>query len=454
MADEPAIKVKGKLEPRKSTNGKNNPKYWRIMLRWDDRGGKLQRKSVSTGILVEEKGKKTRNYELAEKMKTQVIAEWEAFLNGEQQPEPEPESELEPDTDLMLFADLMEEWVEFAGKDPENPIKRTTFGGYKNNIGIQIAPYFREKGTLLCDLTADDINEFYKTLMTRPSKSTGKPLKATSIHKYQTNINRALLYAIKKGYIKFSIMGEVKRPPAEKFVGKFLRESEVITLCNTVRGHKLELGVILGSYYGLRRSEILGLRWESVNLEAEYLTIEHTVTATSIDGEYEIIAEDSAKSKSSYRSLPIIPILKEKLLELQAEQELNRKLCGNCYNKIEGEYIYVDALGNRTKPNYISEQFPKFLRKHGLRHVRFHDLRHSCASLLLANGITLIEIRDWLGHSDIAITAKTYAHLDFQAKINAAKALTWIERTSLAQDMSNTVVTEQTKSQQTVGITG
>ena len=133
---------------------------------------------------------------------------------------------------------------------------------------------------------------------------------------------------------------------------------------------------------------------------------------------------------------------------------MNRKLCGNCYNKIEGEYIYVDALGNRTKPNYISEQFPKFLRKHGLRHVRFHDLRHSCASLLLANGITLIEIRDWLGHSDIAITAKTYAHLDFQAKINAAKALTWIERTSLAQDMSNTVVTEQTKSQQTVGFTG
>jgi integrase len=446
MADEPAIKVSGKLEARKSTNGKNNRKYWRIMLKWNDLSGELQRKSISTGILSEEKGKKTRNYELAEEMKKKAIEEWETILNYEKP--------IELVTESILFSSLMEEWLEFAKNDPENPIKRNTFGGYQSNVRATIAPYFREKGILLCDLTAEDINEFYDTLMKRPSKSTGKPLKASSIHKYQTNISRALQYAVAKGYIQYSVMDKVKCPPAKKYVGKFLRESEVINVCDTAKGHKLELGVILGAYYGLRRSEILGLRWESINLEAGYITIEHTITATSVDGKYEIIATDSTKSKSSYRSLPLIPVLKEKLLELQEEQELNRRLCGNCYNKDEGEYIYVDALGNRIKPNYISEQFPKFLEKHGLRRVRFHDLRHSCASLLLANGISLIEIRDWLGHSDIAITAKTYAHLDFQSKIKSANALTWIEKTSLAKEMSDVGETKQTINQQAVILAG
>jgi len=79
-------------------------------------------------------------------------------------------------------------------------------------------------------------------------------------------------------------------------------------------------------------------------------------------------------------------------------------------------------MGNLIKPDYLS-QLPKFLKKRGLRRIRFHDLRHSCASLLLANGVSMKQIQEWLGHSTYVTTADTYAHLDFTSKVSAANAM-------------------------------
>lgn len=75
------------------------------------------------------------------------------------------------------------------------------------------------------------------------------------------------------------------------------------------------------------------------------------------------------------------------------------------------------------KPNYLSEAFPKFLKNHGLRQIRFHDLRHSCATLLYANGVALKDIQEWLGHSDIATTSNIYTHLDYSSKVASANAI-------------------------------
>jgi len=83
----------------------------------------------------------------------------------------------------------------------------------------------------------------------------------------------------------------------------------------------------------------------------------------------------------------------------------------------------VDVLGTLIKPDYISQHFPLLLKKHGLRKIRFHDLRHSCASLLYANGVSLKEIQEWLGHSDISTTSNIYTHLDYSSKIAAANAI-------------------------------
>ena len=94
---------------------------------------------------------------------------------------------------------------------------------------------------------------------------------------------------------------------------------------------------------------------------------------------------------------------------LAGAQELNKQVCGNCYNYEYDGFVFVDELGERMRANYLTSAFPKFLESHGLRRMRFHDLRHSCASLLLANGVPLKHIQEWLGHSDFTTTANIYA---------------------------------------------
>ena len=348
-----------------------------------------------------------------------------------------------PDIEDMLFADFMEEWLESVRpKGAKRDIKLITFGGYQLNVQKAISPYFRKKGILLRELTADDINEFYDEKL--------EHIKATTVHRYHANISKALKYAVAKNYIPYSVMDKVKRPKPERFVGKFLKQSETVELFEAVKGHKLELGVIFGAFYGLRRAEVVGLRWESIDFETNTITIEHTVTTATIDGKTIIVADDTTKTKSSFRTLPLVPAIRSKLLEVYAEQKQNRKLCGKSYNNDEGQYIYTDALGNRINPNYLSSEFPNFLKNNNFRRMRFHDLRHSCASLLLANGVPLKQIQEWLGHSDFAITANTYAHLEFQSKLQSAGAMTWIENTSLAQEHKNGEGKEPGKNEQYV----
>ena len=108
---------------------------------------------------------------------------------------------------------------------------------------------------------------------------------------------------------------------------------------------------------------------------------------------------------------------------LAGAQELNKQVCGNCYNYEYDGFVFVDELGERMRVDYLTNAFPKFLESHGLRRMRFHDLRHSCASLLLANGVPLKHIQEWLGHSDIGTTANIYSHLDYKSKITSANVM-------------------------------
>ena len=123
------------------------------------------------------------------------------------------------------------------------------------------------------------------------------------------------------------------------------------------------------------------------------------------------------------RTLPLVPVFRERLLALQEEQKENRKLCGRCYNKKYADYICVDAMGNLLKPDYLSNSFQIILQNYHLRRIRFHDLRHSCASLLLKEGVPMKQIQEWLGHSDISTTANIYAHLDSQSKNLSARTM-------------------------------
>ncbi len=99
---------------------------------------------------------------------------------------------------------------------------------------------------------------------------------------------------------------------------------------------------------------------------------------------------------------------------MREHQDACRELCGNCY--FESDYIYVNDLGQPFKPNYVTQHFKLFLRNNGLREITFHELRHTCASLLLKSGVSMKDIQEWLGHSSYSTTANIYAHLDSTAK--------------------------------------
>ena len=207
-----------------------------------------------------------------------------------------------------------------------------------------------------------------------------------------------------------------QRPTTEKFIGSFYTPEEALECMRLAEGTKLELAVYFGLFYGLRRSEIVGLQWHNFDFEHNTFTIAHTVTTYRRKGKGKVsrYAKDKTKNKSSLRTLPLIPLFREKLLALKEKQKYERELFKGSYVKDYIGYVYVNEIGELIHPDYISTEFPKFLRKHGLRKIRFHDTRHSCASLLLRNGVSMKQIQAWLGHSDYGTTANLYAHLDLE----------------------------------------
>lgn len=434
MANTPAnsVKVSGKLELRESTKCF----YWRVMLTWYA-NGKRHRMSVKTGLTETDK-KNTRNKGRAKELLKKAVNEQEALLSEVMENQEPLSADSKAVARDISFANFMEhDWLEAVRRGDRKANKRkvatTTFGGYQCNVIKSIAPYFRDKGIRLSELTADDIDDFYEYHYDRG-------VSGKTIVNYHANIVSALKYAARKDYIDSaeSILKNVLRPDAEDYEANPYSKAEAKILLEAVKGHRLEFGVIVGAYYGLRRSEIIGLRWSAIDFDANTIKVKRTVTETYIDGKRVILENERTKSKSSMRTMHLTPVMRAKLLAMKAEQDENRKLCGNSYNKKEGEYIYVDVLGNRIKPDYISSMFPKFLEKNGLRRIRFHDLRHTSACLLLDSGAMITEVQEWLGHSSIVITNKFYAKHDKSVNKRSADKLTWMDSTSLAQEFEIT----------------
>ena len=129
------------------------------------------------------------------------------------------------------------------------------------------------------------------------------------------------------------------------------------------------------------------------------------------------------KNKTSCRTLPLIPAVEEELLKQKEKQQLYRKLFKKSYSTEYLDFVCTDQEGKLIRPNFVTEHFDWLLTKYGLKHIRFHDLRHSCASLLLANNVPMKQIQEWLGHSDFSTTANIYSHLDYSSKVSSAEAM-------------------------------
>lgn len=366
-----------------------NGNYYAV-LSYTDAFGKRRTKWVNTGLPVRGNKKKAEAFLMEERKKFQTA---------------------EPVTGGVLFADYIEQWLEVA----KPTIAVATYASYCAMVKRAIAPYFRERRITLQGLTPKDIQDFYLEKL--------KTVSASSVIHYHANIHRALKHAVKLDLIPTNPADKIDRPKKDRFIGSFYDAEEVNKLFEVSKGTKLEFPILFGAFYGLRRSEALGLKWDAIDFENDSITIRHTVTSVTLDGKVQLVAADTTKTKSSLRTLPLVPFVKERLLLLKKEQENNRRLCGRSYHKQYVGYVCINEMGDLIKPHYVTEQFPKLLDANGLRRIRFHDLRHSCASLMLANGVPMKQIQDWLGHSDFSTTANIYAHLDYSTKLSSADAM-------------------------------
>ena len=311
----------------------------------------------------------------------------------------------------MLFTEFMKAWLEVV----RTTVVPTTFGGYQTMVMKKFIPYFEPKQLALANVQAKDLQTFYLHEM--------KTLSGTTVKHEHALLHKILKHAYRMDLISHNPADKVDPPRAERFEGSAYTEEELALLIEKSWDHKLGLLIYVTALLGLRRSEVLGLRWKAIDFKENKITINHTVTETRIDGQTVIVASDRTKTKSSYRTFPMSESVREKLLAWREVQKQNRKICGNCYNMNDIDYVFTDEMGNRFKPRYIEDAFPKILERNGLRKIRFHDLRHTCASLMHKMGLSPKEVQDYLGHSTVSVTLNIYTHLDWSSKENAAKVM-------------------------------
>ena len=327
--------------------------YYYMVLNLKSEDGNRKSKWISTGIPAT--GKK--NAKLAEEMLAETRCTYKDAA---------PSCAVSPviSREDISFSDYMIKWLGII----KNSVEVDTYAGYVNNIEKRIVPYFRGQRILLRELTALDVENFYSYCFNELH------LKGTTVQRFHANIHKAMKYARKHDLIASNPMDNVERPKSQRYVGAFYSVSELETLFQAVKGDPCEFPVLMAAFYGLRRSEIMGLRWRAIDFENNLITIDHTVVQCMCDGTTITVEKDRTKNQSSCRSMPLVPQYRDLLLRMKVRQECCRKLCGNCYT--ESEYIFVNDMGEPYQPNYVTQHFKLVLRKNHLRNIRFHDLRH------------------------------------------------------------------------------
>ncbi len=279
-------------------------------------------------------------------------------------------------------------------------------------VNYRITQYFTSNQIKLKELHPLHIQEFYNSM-------SADGLSTSTVLRYHAIIRKSLDYAFKMDMIVSNPADKVEKPKPEQFIVSFYNDNELKILFEKSKNDPLELVIFLTAFYGLRRSEVLGLKWSAIDFEKKTITIRHKI----IQVQNKIIGKNKTKNRTSYRTLPLVDDVTCILLQFKDKQLQNQKICGKSYNNKYEEYICVDDLGNIIKPDYVTKHFKIVLKNNNLREIRFHDLRHSCASLLLARGVHMKEIQEWLGHSSFKTTADIYAHIDVSAKQNSVNIL-------------------------------
>jgi len=377
---------------------------WYTIINYKDYNGDYKRKWQNTG-LKERGNKKEATRMLEERLQEFEVVEKEKL---ERRKNRVTAREQPLGTAETRFVDYCKKYLEHT----QNKYSLYVYQLYCKYYIRVYEEFFKDKAII--DITTEEIEKFYDYMRQK------RGVKNNTLKHYAEVLRPTLKHAFKIDRIipdnPYDYMQPLK---VEKTTMSFYNQAELENLFEITKGHRLELAILMAAHYGFRRSELLGLRWQAVDFGHQTVTVNHKVLMLE-DG---FLLDDKLKSRASHRTLPLFHHLAEKLLKHKSKIAENRDFFGDTYNQKYTDYIFIDEMGELLKPTYVTKAFGKLIKKHLLKHIRFHDLRHSCASLLLANGINMKQIQDWLGHADFATTADRYVHLDFNSKIQSAEVI-------------------------------
>ena len=299
----------------------------------------------------------------------------------------------------------MDEWFEAYAKVKVRPSSHQTYKGYiENHIKPNIGDIPIEK------LTSLQLQKFYRLLLTEgrvpriESEKQPKGLSAKTVRNINQVISSAMDMAVRHKLILSNPTEgcelpkvehrEMKTLPAEQ-LGAFLREAKESGVYEL---YYLDLAT------GLRRGELLGLKWEDIDLQNGIIHVRRQVAR--VDGE---VKELPLKTKNSYRNISISQDAVAMLTEMEAHRS--------------SDYVFPSSTGGLISPDSVNNMLHRVLKRAGLPSIRFHDLRHTFATLALQNGVDIKTVSGMLGHADPGFTLDTYAHVTTSAQKEAARTM-------------------------------
>ncbi len=288
--------------------------------------------------------------------------------------------------------DYLEDWIENVHK---NNIRISTYVKYKKLIKYIVA----DLGDVwLQKLTPEQVQRFY-------TKKREDGLSSKTIHEIHGVLHLALKNAVRWNYVSRNVCDLVDSPRVVSREGTPLTLEQATRLLKGIRGHRLEVVLMMAVITGMRKGEIIALRWSNIDLERRVLRVLHTVDYIPPYG----YVENEPKTRAGKRTINLPDFFITMLTQHRLKQEKQRRNVGDAWEN--RDLVFPDLKGGYLNPIHVLRMFKKILEQANLPHMHFHDLRHSAATILIGMGINPKVIQELLGHSDISITLGIYGHL-------------------------------------------
>lgn len=363
-----------------------NKGIWHVSFYVKDINGKRKQKQLSTGFKAYN-GSREVNKHKADLKAQEIVAKYEGLTHS--------------DYVNWTLDKYVSDWL---ARDKPN-IALTTYDKYVSMLNRHITPYFSALGLPLRDIKPIHLERYCTAKI-------DEGLSPTTVIKHIGLIRPALKDAVKNGYIRTNPAELMQKPKKAKTEARFYNAEQLKQLLSVAMGTPIEVPVVLGILLGLRRSEIVGLRWSAIDFDNMILSINQKAVTGMVDGKTQTVISKTLKTEASESDFKLNTDLCDYLKALREKQsKIPRE------TKAYMDYLCIDAVGNLLKPDYITAKFRKLLKANNLPPIRFHDLRHSCISLLANDSrFTMKQVQDYARHANFLTTANVYSHTNFDIK--------------------------------------